>query len=173
MKRNSIPLMLVALSCCCFATGCNSSSVTTSTEQANEREYSKAVTVGNVHVLDIRCRYLGKAPPAGVSKSVPDKKPDYYEVTLTNVSDATLTLESASCSMRIGPYRGKSFLNQDDLNKTWTSTTIRPGKSVTRNSHFVWAVKSSNALVKEYSFVMQSAERDVHFTATVPLEYRR
>ena len=172
MKTNRTAV-LTALFCCFFVAGCNSSSVAISTQQVNEREYSKAVTVGDVHVLDIECHYLGKEPPDGVSASDPGKAPDYYEVAITNVSDATVTLESARFSMRIGPYRGKASRNQDDLKKVWTSTTIGPGKAVTRNSHFVWAVKSSNALVKEYAFVMQSADGDVRFSVTVPLEYRR
>lgn len=153
--------------------GCDSSNSTVSTQQINEREYTMSVAIEDSNVLEIQCRYLGKTAPSSVPNRSADKKPDYYEIKITNTSNVPISIQSVKHSMRIGPYRGKSFFNQEDLKKTWSSTTISPGESVARDSNFVWAVKSKNALLKKYSFVMQGSEGDTNFWVTIPLAYRR
>tara|TARA_Y100001934_G_C12350815_1_gene775226 strand:- start:1469 stop:1996 length:528 start_codon:yes stop_codon:yes gene_type:complete len=171
--KNKSMLFSVAILLCLVMTGCDSSRTTVSTNQINQREYTLAVSVEDSHVLDIQCRYLGKTPPASAPKLSADKRPDYYEIKITNRSNVPVSLESVEHSMRTGPYRGKSFFNQDALKKTWTDTLISPGNSIVRGSNFVWAVKARNALIKKYSFVMMGSEGDVSFSVTSPLEYQR
>jgi len=171
--KNNRMLFTLAILFQLVMTGCDSSSITVSTQQINQREYTLAVSVEDSHVLDIQCRYLGKTPPASAPKLSADKSPDYYEIKIINRSDVPVSLESVEHSMRIGPYRGKSFFNQDALKENWTDTVISPGKSIVRDSNFVWAVKAKNALIKKYSFVMKGSEGDTRFSVTAPLEYKR
>ena len=172
LKNKSI-LFTIASLLHLVTTGCDSSNATVSTQQINQREYTLAVNVEDSHVLDIQCRYLGKTPPASAPKVSANKTPDYYEITIINKGSAPIVLESVEHSMRIGPYRGKSFFDQDALRKTWNNTVISPGKSIARDSNFVWAVKAKNALIKKYSFVIQASEGRTSFSVTVPLEYQR
>lgn len=160
-----------------IVTGCGKSIDTQSTV-VNQREYEKTVSRDDQQLLKATCTYLGKQPKdADEFKAKHDYKTndtDFYEVILENRSPRAIELLGVDHRMHVGQYRGQSHFDARELANAWGASRIEPGATLTRDTHFVWAVKSSNTLYKKLS--LQSVDKSgktFQFEVDLPLLYKR
>lgn len=178
-------VLIAAFSLC--SSGCggyiaaeNDSGYKTNYTKKTNREYSVLVAHKGEELIEATCTYLGKSPrdEAAFSEksrhNYQSKDTDFYEVTFTNKSSRPLVVQEASYSMDIGDYKGKSSFSSQEIASNWGQSEIGPGKSIKRDTHFVWAVKSKNKLIKTYSFTGEGKSGTPrNFKIAIPLLYQR
>ncbi len=159
--------------------GC-SSDVTTSIKSQDEREYVVSVLCKGNPVLSVECEYLGKAPVdeddfrSTFKHNWSQHDTDFYKLTLTNKSRHAVNVRSVDYRMDVGDYRGNSRFESKSIAATWGSSEIAPGESISRDTHFVWAVRSDNILYKLYRFETRDDDgQTVNFEVDLPLRYRK
>jgi hypothetical protein len=162
-----------------MASGCGSST-DTNQQQLNDREYVLTVSHEGQPLIEATCTYLGKSPKDAKSfqskfkHDYRGKNTDFYEVTLTNKSARSVSINRVDYEMKYGDYRGKSSFDGQEIAKTWNSSEIPPNGSVVRDSHFVWAVKDTNVLYKTYNLKTTDDEgTPLEFELEISLLYKR
>ena len=142
------------------------------------RSSARTATVEGQTVLDINCKYLGKAPgdPDSYSSShnYRDIDTDFYRVSFTNRTGKDIHIAGVAYRMEKGPVRGQTTVSSDSINRTWGTTVIPPGKTISHPNSFVWAKATSNRMIKTYTF--RTADGDgnpLTFREDVSLRYAR
>lgn len=152
----------------------------TNRHQLNDREYTLTVSHEGEPLIEATCTYLGKSPKdaemfqSKFKHNHRSKNTDFYEVTLTNKSARSVSINRADYEMKYGDYRGKSTFDSKEIAKNWTNSEIPPNGSVVRDSHFVWAVKDTNVLYKTYTLQTTDGEGNpLEFELEISLLYKR
>lgn len=169
-----IPGVLLITAC-----GCGKST-DSNRQQLNDREYVLAVSHEGQPLIEATCTYLGKSPKdankfqSKFNHNYRGKNTDFYEVTLTNKSARSVSIDRVDYEMKYGDYHGKSSFDSEEIAKTWSSSEIPPNGSVVRDSHFVWAVKDTNVLYKTYTLQTTDGEgKPLEFELEISLLYKR
>ena len=165
LRASTLPLLVVLLGCSNAGSG-----------GSLPRSSSRTATVEGQTVLDINCKYLGKAPgdldSYSSSHDYRTIDTDFYRVSFTNRTDKDIHIAGVTYRMEKGPVRGQSTVSNASIKEAWGTTVIHPGKTISHSNSFVWAKTTSNTMIKTYTFRTADGDgKSLTFQEDVSLRY--
>jgi hypothetical protein len=124
-------------------------------DRKNEREYVATWRVEEVSLLEVTVTYHGKKPNLPFKGPKPSfdwqtRDADFYSCIIRNHSDQPIHLRTVSLELEKGTPKDDSAQGDSYLMERWGSTTIPPGRSLSRRNTWVWGRGSENTLTKTY-----------------------